>query len=44
MYWYADIVVTFTTLTNGTENILTERLDKGTLNNLRQTLTPHSLK
>ena len=32
MYWYVGVVVTFTTLTGGTETVLTERLDKTTLN------------
>ena len=44
VYWYVDVVVTFATLTGGTETILTERLDKTTLNTLRRTLTAHSLK
>ena len=44
VYWYVGVVVTFTTLTGGTETVLTERLDKTTLNTLRQTLTAHSLK
>ena len=39
--WYVGVVVTFTTLT---ETALTERLDKTTLNILRQTLRAHSLK
>ena len=38
---YVGVVVTFTTLT---ETVLTERLDKTTLNTLRQTLRAHSLK
>ena len=44
VYWYVGVVVTFTTLTGGTETVLTERLDKTTLNTLRRTLTAHSLK
>ena len=44
MYWYVGVVVTFTTLTGGTETVLTERLDKTTLNTLQRTLTAHSLK
>ena len=39
MYFYVGVVVTFTSLTCGTER---ERLDKATLNTLRRTLTPHS--
>ena len=44
VYWYVGLVVTFTTLTGGTENVMTERLDKSTLNTLRRTLIAHSLK
>ena len=44
VYWYVGVVVTFTTLTGGTETVLTKRLDKTTLNTLRLTLTVHSLK
>ena len=44
VYWYVGVVVTFTTLTGGTETVLTERHDKTTLNTLRRTLTAHSLK
>ena len=44
VYWYVGVVVTFTTLTGGTETVLTERLDKTTLNTLHRTLTAHSLK
>ena len=44
MHWYVGVVVTFTTLTGGTETVLTKRLDKTTLNTLRLTLTVHSLK
>ena len=44
MYWYVFVVVTCTTLTGGTETVLTERLDKATLNTLRRTLTADSLK
>ena len=44
MYQYVDVVVTFTTLTGGTETVLTERLGKTTLNTLRGILTAHSLK
>ena len=43
LYWYVDVVVTFTTLKGGTETALTERRDKSTLNTLQQTLTAHSL-
>ena len=32
------MVVAFTTLTSGTETVLTERLDKRTLNTLHRTL------
>ena len=39
--WYVGVVVTFTTLTGGTETVLTERHDKTTLT---LTLTAHSLK
>ena len=31
LYWHVGVVVTFTTLTGGTEFVLTERLDKTTL-------------
>ena len=41
VYWYVGEVVTFTTLTSGAETVLTERLDKTTLNTLRRTLTAH---
>ena len=34
VYWYVGVVVTFTTLTGGTETVLTERLEKTTLNTL----------
>ena len=34
VYWYMDVVITFTTLTGGTETVLTERLGKTTLNTL----------
>ena len=44
MYWYVGVIVTFTTLTSRTETVLTERLDKITLNTLRRTLTAHSQK
>ena len=44
VYWYLDVVLTFTTLAGGTETVLIKRLDKTTLNTLRQTLTAHSLK
>ena len=39
LYWYAGVVVTFTTLTGRTESELTGRLGKTTLNILGQTLT-----
>ena len=44
MYWYVGVVVTFTTLTGGTETVLTEKLNKTTLINLQRTLTAHSQK
>ena len=44
MYWYVGVVVACTTLTGGTETVLTERLDKATLNTLRRTLTADLLK
>ena len=44
VYWYVGVVVTFTTLTGGTETVLTERLDKTMLNTLRWRLSAHSLK
>ena len=44
VYWYVGVVVTFTTLTGGTETVLTERLDKTMLNILRWRLSAHSLK
>ena len=44
MYWYVGAVVTFTTLTGGTETVLTKWLDKTALNTVQRTLTAHSLK
>ena len=44
LYWCIGVVVTFATFTSGTETVLTERLDKTTLNTLRRTLTAHWLK
>ena len=41
VYWYVGVVVTFRTLTGGAETVLTERLDKTTLNTLQRTLTAH---
>ena len=44
VYWYVRLVVTFTTLTGGTETVLTERFYKTILDTLRWTLTVHLLK
>ena len=44
LYLYVGVVVTFTTLTGGTETLLTKRLDKTSLNTLRRILKAHSLK
>ena len=43
VYWYVGMTVPFTTLTGGTETVLTERFGKTTLITLRQTLTVHLL-
>ena len=44
LYWYVSVVVTFTTLTDGTETVLTKRFDKTNLSTLQRTLAAHSLK
>ena len=38
LYWYVGVFIAFTTLTGGTETVLTERPDKITLNTLQRTL------
>ena len=43
MHWYESVVQAFATLTGGTDNVLTEKIGKTTLNTLRQTMTVHSL-
>ena len=44
VYWYVGMVVTFKTLTGGTETVLRERFNKTTLSTLWWTLTVYSLK
>ena len=44
VYWYAGVVVSFTTLTCETETVQTERPEETTLNTLWPTFGEHSLK